>query len=151
MSLLLVPTTTAYGNLAFDYIALDRLDDAQNLSRQAQTKGFDGLHIWENLYILAFRRGDRKGMEQQLAWAAGRAGDEDVMLSGQADTEAYYGRLVRARDYSRRASESAVRAGSKETAALWQAFAALREAEFGNTTVARQSVDAALLLQSGAP
>jgi serine/threonine protein kinase/Flp pilus assembly protein TadD len=149
VSLLLAPTTTAYGNLAFDYIALDRLDDAQNLSRQAQTKGFDGLYIRENLYILAFRRGDRKGMEQQLAWAAGRAGDEDVMLSGQADTEAYYGRLVRARDYSRRASESAVRAGSKETAALWQAFAALREAEFGNTTVARQSADAALLLQSG--
>jgi hypothetical protein len=43
-------------------------------------------------------------MEQQLAWAAGRAGDEDAMLSGQTDTEAYYGRLVRARDYSRRAS-----------------------------------------------
>ncbi len=61
-----------------------------------------------------------------------------MMLSGQADTDAYYGRLVRARDYSRRASESAVRAGSKETAALWQAIAGCREAEFGNTAAARQ-------------
>jgi eukaryotic-like serine/threonine-protein kinase len=148
-SLLLAPTTTGYGNLAFDYIALDRLDDAQNVSRQAKAKGFDGLYIRENLYLLAFRRSDSKGMEQQLAWAAGRVGDEDVMLSGQADTEAYYGRLARARDYSRRASESAVRAGSKETAALWQATAALREAEFGNKAVARQNADAALSLQSG--
>jgi eukaryotic-like serine/threonine-protein kinase len=148
-SLRLAPTTTGYGNLAFEYIALDKLDDAENVSRQAQAKGFDGLYIRENLYLLAFRRGDRKALEQQLAWAAGRAGDEDVMLSGQADTEAYYGRLVRARDYSRRASESAVRAGSKETAALWQAFAALREAEFGNTAVAKQNADAALALQSG--
>jgi Flp pilus assembly protein TadD len=148
-SLLLAPTTTGYGNLAVEYIALDRLDDAEKLLQQAQTKGFDGLYIREGLYLLAFRRGDGKGMGQQLAWAAGRTGDEDAMLSGQADTEAYYGRLARAREYSRRASESAVRAGSKETAALWQATAGLREAEFGNTTVARENADAALSLQSG--
>jgi hypothetical protein len=71
------------------------------------------------------------------------------MLSGQADTDAYYGRLVRAQDYSRRASESAVRAGSKETAALWRATSGLREAEFGNTAAAGQNADTALSLQSG--
>jgi serine/threonine protein kinase/tetratricopeptide (TPR) repeat protein len=142
-------TTTGYGNLAFEYIALDRLDDAEKILREAQAKGFDGLDIRGNLYLLAFRRGDSKGMEQQLAWAAGRAGDEDAMLSGQADTDAYYGRLVRSRDASRRAVESAVRAGSKETAALWQAFAGLREAEFGNTAAARENADAALSMQSG--
>jgi eukaryotic-like serine/threonine-protein kinase len=117
--------------------------------REAQAKGFDGLDIRANLYLLAFRRGDSKEMEQQLAWAAGRAGDEDEMLSGQADTDAYYGRLARARDDSRKAVESAVRAGSKETAALWRAFAGLREAEFGNTAAARENADAALSMQSG--
>jgi serine/threonine protein kinase/Flp pilus assembly protein TadD len=142
-------TTTGYGNLAFEYIALDRLDDAEKVLREAQAKGFDGLDIRGNLYLLAFRRGDKKGMEQQLAWAAGRAGDEDAMLSGQADTDAFYGRLVRARDDSRRAVESAVRGGSKETAALWRAFAGLREAEFGNTAAARENTDAALSLQPG--
>jgi eukaryotic-like serine/threonine-protein kinase len=148
-ALRLAPTTTGYGNLAFEYIALDRLDDAENVLRESQAKGFDGLYIRGNLYLLAFRRDDKKGMEQQLAWAVGRVGDEDAMLSGQADTEAYYGRLVRAQDYSRRASESAVRAGSKETAALWLAAAGFREAEFDYTTAARQDADAALLLQSG--
>jgi serine/threonine protein kinase len=148
-SLRLAPTATAYGNLSFEYIALDRLNDAEKVLREAQAKGFDGLYIRGNLYLLAFRRGDSKGMEQQLAWAAGRVGDEDAMLSGQADTEAYYGRLVRARDYSRRAVESAGRAGSKETAALWQATAGFREAEFENTAAARQNADAALSLQSG--
>jgi serine/threonine protein kinase len=148
-ALRLAPTTTAYGNLSFEYIALDRLDDAEKVLREAQAKGFDGLFIRGNLYLLAFRRGDRKGMEQELAWAAGRAGDEDAMLSGHADTDAYYGRLVRARDDSRRAVESAVRAGSKETAALWRASAGLREAEFGNPAAARENADAALSLQSG--
>jgi hypothetical protein len=42
-----------------------------------------------------------------------------------------------------------VRADSKETAALWRAFAGLREAEFGNTAAARENIDAALSLQSG--
>jgi hypothetical protein len=71
------------------------------------------------------------------------------MFSGQADTDAYHGRLARARDDSRRASESAVRAGSKETAALWLVSAGLREAEFDNKAAARQNVAAALSLQSG--
>jgi serine/threonine protein kinase/Flp pilus assembly protein TadD len=148
-ALRLASTTTVYGNLAFEYIALDELDDAEKILREARSKGFDGLDIRGNLYLLAFRRGDSRGMEQQLAWASGRPGDEDAMLSGQADTDAYYGRLVRARDDSRRAVESAVRAGSKETAALWRASAGLREAEFGNPAKARENADAALSLQSG--
>jgi Flp pilus assembly protein TadD len=145
----LAPTTTGYGNLAFEYIALNRLDDADKVLQRAQSKDFEGLDIRANLYLLSFLRGNSKGMEQQLAWAAGRLGDEDVMLSGQADTEAYYGRLTRAQDYSRRAAEVAVRADSKETAALWRAFAGLREAEFGNPAAARHNVDAALSLSSG--
>jgi serine/threonine protein kinase/tetratricopeptide (TPR) repeat protein len=145
----LAPSITAYGNLSIEFIAQNKLDDAEKVLREAQAKGFDGLYIRGNLYLLAFRRGNSKGMEQQLAWAAGRTGDEDAMLSGQADTDAYYGRLVRASDYSRRAVESAVRADSKETAALWQVAAGLREAEFGNIAAARRDVDAALSLHSG--
>ena len=38
---------------------------------------------------------------------------------------------------------------SKETAALWQVNAALREAEFGNTAAAKQGVAAALALAPG--
>ncbi len=145
----LAPSTTAYSNLSIEYIAQDKLDDAEKVLREAQAKGFDGLYIRGNLYLLAFRRGDNKGMEQQLAWAAGRAGEEDAMLSGQADTDAYYGRLVRATDISRRAVESAVSADAKETAALWQVTAGLREAEFGNIAAASRDVDAALSMQSG--
>ncbi len=88
-------------------------------------------------------------MERQVAWAAGKPGSEDPLLSFQSDTEAYYGRLGKARDFSRRAVDSAVRNDSKETAALWQVNAALREAEFGNTAAAKQGVAAALALAPG--
>jgi eukaryotic-like serine/threonine-protein kinase len=88
-------------------------------------------------------------MEQQVAWAAGKPGNEDVLLSEQSDTEAYYGRISKARDFSRRAVDSAVRADSKETAAFWQVNAALREAEVGNAALARQGVTEALALSPG--
>jgi hypothetical protein len=88
-------------------------------------------------------------MEQLVAWGAGKPGDEDRLLSAQSDMEAYYGRLGRARDFSRRTVDSAVRADSWETAALWQANAAQREAEMGNISSARQDVTAALTLSPG--
>jgi predicted Zn-dependent protease len=45
--------------------------------------------------------------------------------------------------------DAAVRADSKESAALWQVNAALREAEFGNPAAAKQGVGAALALAPG--
>src|SRR6184192_2488265 len=101
------------------------------------------------MYYLAFLRGDSSQMEQQLAWGAGKPGAEDPLLSAQSDTEAYYGRLTKARDFSRRAVDSAVRSDSNETAALWQVNAALREAEFGNLVLAEQGVTSALALAPG--
>jgi hypothetical protein len=64
----------------------------------------------------------------------------------QSDTEAYYGRLTKAREFSRRAVRSAIRADFKDTAAHWQALAASREAMFGNSQAAKQGVAAALAL-----
>jgi hypothetical protein len=45
--------------------------------------------------------------------------------------------------------DSAVRADAKETAAVWQANAALREAEFGNVAQAKEGVAKALALAPG--
>jgi tetratricopeptide (TPR) repeat protein len=81
-------------------------------------------------------------MKRQIAWAAGKPGTEDLSFSRQADTEAFHGRLGKAREFSRQAVESAKRAELKETAALWQMNAALREAEFGNAEQARQETRA---------
>ncbi len=85
----------------------------------------------------------------QLSWGAGKPGAEDPLLSAQSDTDAYYGSLTKARDFSRRAVDSAIRADSNETAALWQVNAALREAEFGNAAAAKQGVTVALALAPG--
>jgi eukaryotic-like serine/threonine-protein kinase len=125
------------------------LDDAKAAFDQALARRLDGGILRQGIYTLGFLRGDAGLIEQQVAWGAGKLGDEDPLLSMQSDTEAYYGRMSKARDFSRRAVDSAVRSDSKETAALWQANAALREAEVGNAVLARHGVAAALSQSAG--
>jgi serine/threonine protein kinase/tetratricopeptide (TPR) repeat protein len=138
-----------YSNLGSVYVSLDRLDQAQAVFDQALARKLDGGSLRANIYTLDFLRGATAQMQEQVTWAAGKPGVEDVLLSMQSDTEAYYGRMSRARDFSRRAVDSAIRADSKETAAFWQANAALREAELDNTALARQGVASALMLSPG--
>ena len=88
-------------------------------------------------------------MKQQEDWAIGKPGAEHWMLSLESDTEAWSGRLGKARELSRQAIESARRSDEKEPAALWQANAAIREALFGNADAARQNAAAAVALAPG--
>ena len=150
-SLRLEPTNAiASGNLASTQLALDRTEDARRTLEQALAHKLDTWQLRLGLYDTAFLRGDQDTMQRQLAWAAGRPGEEDwLLLSAQSDTEAYFGRLAKAREFCERAVDSARRADARETAALWQASAALREAEFGNTAAARQEALAALALVPG--
>jgi serine/threonine protein kinase/tetratricopeptide (TPR) repeat protein len=139
----------SYSGLGVGYLFLNRLDEAKAVFDQALGRGLDSGNLHQQIYALAFLRGDAAQMEQQVAWGAGKPGIEDILLSMQSDTEAYFGRMTEARDYSRRAVDSAVRGDSKEKAALWQVNAALREAELGNGGAARREVAKALALSPG--
>jgi tetratricopeptide (TPR) repeat protein len=100
------------------------------------------------MYALGFIEKKQADMDQELAWAKGKPGAEDFLLTIASDTEAYYGRNHKARDISRRAVDSAAHNGQKETAVLWQMEVALREAELGNSAEARKQVGTALALVS---
>ncbi len=137
----------AYGNLADDYLALDRIKDAKAALDEASRHNLDtpDLHLYR--YHVAFLEGDVAAMQEQSSWATGKPG-EDGQLSDDSDTEAYYGRLRKARELTRQAVESAKRSATTDTAALWQVNEALREAEFGNTALARKAVAGAMALSS---
>jgi serine/threonine protein kinase/Flp pilus assembly protein TadD len=136
-----------YGNVAYDYLYLGELDDAEGILHRARETKLDET-LLPNFYQLAFLRQDDKEMKRCFSAALGKAGQEDALLSSQADTEAFHGRIWKARELSQGAVDSAIRAGAKETAAGWQVTAALREAEFGNAAEARQQATAALALAS---
>ncbi len=95
---------------------------------------------------MAFLARDARGMAEQQRWFAGNPGLENNGISLVSDTEAYAGRLAKARELTRRAVDAAVRTDSKETAAIWWENAALRDAACGNFKEARQAADAGLKL-----
>jgi len=142
-------TVVGYQNIGLVYLALGQFDKAQAALDSAAALKLDAGSLHLMAYYLGFLQNDSATMAQHVAWGAGKPGDEDPLLAAQSDTEGYYGRLAAARDFARRAVDSAVRADSKETASLWQANGALREAEFGNAAQARQAANAALSLSPG--
>ena len=142
-------TVVGYQNISLVYLTLGQLDKARAALDSAAALKLDAGSLHLTSYYLAFLQNDTAAMAQHVAWGAGKPGDEDPLLATQSDTEGYYGRLAAARDFARRAVDSAVRADSKETAALWQAIGALREAEFGNSVQARQAASAAVTLSPG--
>jgi len=138
-----------YLNLGEIYLALNRFDEARTTTEEALRRNLDDIGLHLNLYALAFFQGNVAAMKQQADWAIGKPGAEDQMLSLESDTEAWSGRLGKARELSRQAVESARRSDEKEPAALWQANAAIREALFGNADAARQNAAAAVALAPG--
>ena len=122
-----------------------RLDEARQILEAARFHGLDGISIRQSMYSSAFLRGDSAEMERQVAWTSGKGTAEELLLSQHSDTEAYYGRLRKAGELSKRAADAARRDGAKEIAATCEIVAALREIEVGNASSAHPSVRSALL------
>ena len=142
-------SAAAYANLIGAYSSLNRLDDAKNSWDASQGRKLDGAPLRLARYALAFLQHDSTAMKDQLDWAAGKPGAEDMLLSAQSDTEAYAGRLSAANALSERAVDSAKHADAVETAAAWKANEALRDAEFGNFADARKAANDALTMSPG--
>jgi hypothetical protein len=132
------PTVVDYLNLSASYIALNRFDEAQAAISEAVARKLDDPILHQNIYTLAFLRGDIAAMGHEVSLSAGKAGWEDMLLFQHSNTAAFRGRINDARALSRRAADAAQRAELKEPAAMWLADAALREAVFGNYEQARR-------------
>jgi eukaryotic-like serine/threonine-protein kinase len=135
----------AYGDLANYSLALERFDEARQVVREAQARKLDNLVIDNAVYALAFLSSDLAAMAEQQQRFMGRP-EENVGLALASESEAYGGHLVKARDLTKRAVDSAIRTDSKETGAISQAIAAQREAAYGYPMEARQSAAEALKL-----
>jgi eukaryotic-like serine/threonine-protein kinase len=139
----------SYALLMFDYIALNRLNEAKATYGQAIERKLKYPMFHPALYDIAFLQNDAAGMAQQVASSTGQPGIEDELLSLEAETAAYSGRLRDAQEFSRRAVDSAERAEEKEAAATYSALSALREALFGNADEARRLANLAMGRSAG--
>ncbi|MFZ0792716.1 MAG: protein kinase, partial [Candidatus Korobacteraceae bacterium] len=122
----------AYENLANDYMALQRLDEARQTIAAAQARGLEDYVLHMGQYALAFLANDARALAEQQAWFSSRPEAEPYGLALASRTEAFHGRAAKARELLRKAIASALRGDNRENAALWQAGGAIREAAFGD-------------------
>ena len=135
-----------YENLASFAIALQHFDDLLQIGHEVQGRKLDAFILHSALYALAFLGSDSAAMTEQQQWFASKPDYENWGLALASDTEAYRGHLGKARELTKKAMDSAIRADSKENGAIWQAIAAQRAAAYGNAAEARQSAAEALKL-----
>jgi tetratricopeptide (TPR) repeat protein len=139
----------AYGALVSGYVYLDRLDEAKAMYEQAIARHPDIEYLHRQRYYIGFLEQDEAAMLKQVAWAAGKAGEESQLGWAEAQTAAYHGELTKARNLSQTAELQAKAADNPEQTALIRVLFAGIEAEYGNPDVARQQASAALVLNAG--
>jgi tetratricopeptide (TPR) repeat protein len=138
-----------YANLAMSYMALERLGEAENTLRRASERKLEIPDFFVLRYVIAFLKGDKVGMEREAALARERQGVDDWMSNSEGFALAYSGHLEAARKMSQLAADLARKSERRDTEALYEADAALREALFGNVSTAkRRAVDALELSKS---
>jgi tetratricopeptide (TPR) repeat protein len=138
-----------YNNLAWAYVFLNRLPEAEQVVQEAGRRHFEVPDQTLLPFYIGFLKGDSAAMERQLAVSRGKQGAEDWLTNGEAFVLAYSGHLRQARTMSATAAGIARSALQIERAAMYEVGAAVREAFFGNASEARQKATEALQLSKG--
>jgi serine/threonine protein kinase len=128
---------------------LNQLDKAKAAAQDARARNLESPWIPLVLYVVDFVSRDAAGMEQEAPRAMGKPGIEDQILFLQSETATYGGEFTKARELTRRAADSALRAQEKETAAEYQAHNSVREALAGNKALAKQEAQSAIAESDG--
>jgi DNA-binding winged helix-turn-helix (wHTH) protein/tetratricopeptide (TPR) repeat protein len=75
-----------YTNVCLGYLDLNRLDEAEEVVRQAEERRLESEGLLGGRYRLAFLKGDTAQMAHTVSTAMGKPGMEDVLLGAQANT-----------------------------------------------------------------
>jgi eukaryotic-like serine/threonine-protein kinase len=127
----------AYDSVANDYVALGRFGEARATLQDAAARHADPSSYAGVLYNIAFLQNDRGSMARQLSvsW-------QNPFLAAVVEfyTEAYSGRLSRARELTRSAMASASQRGQQGFIPSMEGAFALVEALEGNFTQAKNDL-----------
>jgi tetratricopeptide (TPR) repeat protein len=138
-----------YANLAGDLVLLNRLEDAETVIAEAEKRKLLTDFLLQVSYWRAFLRNDGADMQRILVQSPDVPGAQALLLSQQANTEAYRGHFEKADELTGVAANLMEHDGDKELAATFLAEGAVREAEVGNVTRARSLITNAQKLLRG--
>ena len=132
--------------LAYNYVALGRLQEAKDTLRAAKEHKLEVPEGEVLGYTIAFIEGDAEAMKRTAALQEKAAGLEDWMVYNQASATAYGGHLREAMILARRAELASTQTSHPERAALFEVGSAVWQALYGDVNAARKDALAALQL-----
>jgi eukaryotic-like serine/threonine-protein kinase len=138
-----------YVSVVYSYQWLNQLDQAKAAVQESRAHKIESPWYPLILYSVNFLEHNTAEMKSEADSMTGKPGVEDQMFFLESETAANGGEFAMSRELTRRAADSAQRANQKETAAEYQAHAAVREALAGNEAMARQEAQSALSLANG--
>jgi len=134
-----------YRNIALNFIALNRLADAEAILRRAVDRKLFLASFITDSYRIAFLKGDTVGMKR----ATKAAPTNPWLMNYEASTLARAGHLALAREMSARAVSLARQASRPDTEAQLEIAGAFLEAAYGDPRIARKMALLAHKLSQG--
>ena len=135
-------------NLVGSFLGLGRFDEAEQAVNDLARINPDAVSVYFNRYLLAFLRGDKAGMEANLALSKGKPEEADAYMS-MAATSSYYGKLTEAEGSYSRARELYKSQQRNENAAQCSLALGSRQAFLGKCQAAKQNITSGLSLNRG--
>jgi serine/threonine protein kinase/tetratricopeptide (TPR) repeat protein len=135
-----------YENVAFAYIYLNSLQEAEAVLRKAAERKIDVIEFSLCRYFIAFLRRDRAALEREVTQRQAKMESQGWFDHQEALTAAYQGRLKEAARLSDRAVILSRLAGLSERAAQFQGTHAAWSALFGIREEGQRNAAAALSL-----
>jgi tetratricopeptide (TPR) repeat protein len=135
-----------YENVAFAYLYLNRLAEAEALLRKASERKIEVVQFSLVRYFIAFMRNDKTAMEKEVTQRRAKTEAQGWFDHQEALTFAYHGQLKQANLLSERAINLARQGGLPERAAMFEGARAAWNALFGLRAEAQRSATTALSL-----
>ena len=135
-----------YENVAFAYVHLNRLPEAEALLHKASERKIEVVQFSLLRYFIAFLRNDKTAMEREMTQRRVKLEAQGWFEHQEAMTLAYQGRLREADRLSARAVSLARQGGLVGRAAMFRGAGGVWNALFGNRAEALRSAATALSL-----
>jgi eukaryotic-like serine/threonine-protein kinase len=135
-----------YENVAWAYVYLNRLSEAEAVLRKASERKIEVIQFSLCRYIIAFLRSDQAAMEREMTQRRAKLEAQGWFEHQESLTLAYQGRVKEANRLSERAVNLARQGGLLERAAQFEGARAAWNALLGTRAEAKRSAKSALSL-----
>ena len=141
--------TIGYENVAFAYVFMNRLPEAEALLHEASERKIEVVQFSLVRYFIAFLKDDQAAMEREITQRRAKLEAQGWFEHQEAQTLAYQGRLKEADRLSARAVSLANQGRLVGRAAIFEGARSVWNALLGNREQAERSAAAALALFRG--